>query len=153
MKLFLFIITILISACKQENASTLSSGTLQDKINSDATISLNYRIDPQAVSSHQSLILLNQLKNLNENKIPSAWDFPTLVRINQLLNYLHSKSNTESVRSVSLSEIDPFKKIIFHLEKEDFIIITNKEVNELRWISDSGDVVTMKNFPRTIGTY
>lgn len=144
MKLILFITLFLASSCKLETASTLSSGSLQDKINSDSTVTLNYRIDPQAVSSHQSLLVLNQLQLLKEDKIPSAWDFPTLIRIANFLSYLHYKSNNESVKSIDVIDVEGLKRIVFHLEKEDFILIVDKNFTELRWLADNGDVITMK---------
>ena len=150
MKIILIFLSIALISCKQDSASSLKSGTLQDAINSDSSITLNYRIDPKAISAHQSLLFINLLNSINFDKIPVEWDFPTLSKIKFAFNYLHSKSNELSIKRIELTSLPPYTKLNFFGDKEDFSIYVEKNVTELRWLSENNDVVSLKKISENL---
>jgi hypothetical protein len=141
--IFLIVLLIFVG-CTNDSSKRISSGlAFNDPINSDPTVTLNFRINQNAINAYHSLAFLNQLETWNDAAVPANWIDPGMVRIRNLFRFLHKRGNSEDVTSMKSEAYLDLQKLVFKTTSETYVLFANKNVTLVKWMSDLGRSIEM----------
>ena len=143
--LYLLLFLFLFSSCLDESSKTFKSGVaMNDSINDQSQVRLNFRIKTEADDQHSSLRFLNHLIKSDFSQLPPSWPETSLENLTEGFKFLHRRPSliVDSLRYVSQPT---YAKIsLFKSEYSVIEFIVNRLVTELTWKNGREQNVFMK---------
>ncbi len=117
---------------------------MNDSINGQSQVRLNYRIKTEAVDQHSSLIFLNQLMKSDFSQLPPTWPETSLEYLTEGFKFIHRRPTLmiDSLRFVS--QTTQAKISLFKNDYSVIVFNVNRFVTELSWKNAREQNVLMK---------